>query len=187
MATEPQKPDIQQPEASLPFEPVSGKKKMPKVSPQAQKQADRILASQKKLADKKRNPAPAEPPKAKPKRSRAQDSGIPEVVSQRMGRRMTFFAGLPTLLGMLAFVASYFLVKNGTKLPTTAVLLVTLGLFGLGVVGLSYGVLSASWDENQVGTIVGAEQFGINWGRMTGAWKESGEQKRAAKDRSEDS
>jgi Photosynthesis affected mutant 68 len=179
MATEPQKPD-----ASLPFEPGSGKKKMPKVSPQAQEQADRILASQKKVADRKRNPA--EPPKAKPKRSRSQDSGIPEVVSQRMGRRMTFFAGLPTLLGMLAFVASYFLVKNGTKLPTTAVLLVTLGLFGLGVVGLSYGVLSASWDENEVGTILGAEQFGLNWGRMTGAWKESGDTKRAAKESSRD-
>jgi hypothetical protein len=52
-------------------------------------------------------------------------------------------------------------------------------------VGLSYGVLSACWDENQVGTLVGAEQFGVNWGRMTGAWKESGEQKRAANPPSE--
>jgi uncharacterized membrane protein len=182
MATEPQKPETP---ASLPFEPVSGKKKMPKVSPQAQAQADRILASQQKAADKKRNPAPADPIKAKPKRSRSQGSGIPEVVSQRMARRMTFFAGLPTLLGMLSFIGSYFLVKNGSKLSTTVVLLVTLGLFGLGVVGLSYGVLSACWDENQVGTLVGAEQFGVNWGRMTGAWKESGEQKRAANPPSE--
>jgi Photosynthesis affected mutant 68 len=182
MATEPQPSEST---SSLPFEPDSGKKKMPKVSPQAQAQADRIRANQQAIAEKKRNPA--SPGAAKPKRSKAQDSGIPEVVSQRMGRRMTFFAGLPTLLGMLSFVASYFLVKNGTKLPTTAVLLVTLGLFGLGVIGLSYGVLSASWDENQVGTILGAEQFGINWGRMTGAYKEEGEKRRSAKGSSEDS
>jgi Photosynthesis affected mutant 68 len=75
---------------------------------------------------------------------------------------------------MLTFVASYFIVtQGGIKLPTSAVLLVSLGFFGLGVLGLSYGILSTSWDEEQVGSWLGTEQFGLNLGRMRGAWQEA--------------
>jgi hypothetical protein len=92
---------------------------------------------------------------------------IPAVVSQRMTRRMTFFAGIPSLLGMLTFIISYFLFRNGAvKLPTTAVLLVSLLFFGLGVAGLSYGLLSACWDEDKEGSLFGFEQFSLNIGRV---------------------
>jgi len=89
-----------------------------------------------------------------------------------MIKRMALFCGVPTALGVSTFFASYFIVTNDLfKLPPTAVLLVSLGFFGLGVVGLSYGVLSASWDENMPGTALGWTEFRLNFGRMTDAWR----------------
>ncbi|XGB41930.1 MAG: PAM68 family protein [Nodosilinea sp. LVE1205-7] len=116
-----------------------------------------------------------QPGSAKPVNPRSPASpsatGIPEVVSQRMLRRMLFFSGIPTGLGVVTFFASYFLiVKVAIELPPYLVLLTTLGCFGLGVVGLTYGVLSASWDEDRPGTWLGLGEFKVNFGRMTSAW-----------------
>ena len=97
---------------------------------------------------------------------------VPEIVSQRMIRRMAFFCGLPTTLGMLTFIVSYVVVShNWFKLPNVAVVLVSMGFFGLGVLGLTYGVLSASWDEEILGSKLGWHEFITNWGRMTSAWR----------------
>lgn len=98
-------------------------------------------------------------------------TAIPEVVSDRMLRRMLAFSGIPTGVGILSFFVSYYLVVNQVvELPSYFVLLVTLGCFGLGVVGLTYGVLSASWDEDRPGTRLGLDEFRLNFGRMTSAW-----------------
>lgn len=98
--------------------------------------------------------------------------GIPETVSRRMVKRMALFSGIPTVLGMATFVVSYFIVTQDIfELPTYAVLLVSLGCFGLGVLGLSYGVLSSSWEEDAPGSPLGLAEFGDNWGRMTEAWR----------------
>jgi hypothetical protein len=75
-------------------------------------------------------------------------------------------------------VGSYFIVINEVfPLPNTAVLLVSMGCFGLSVVGLSYGVLSASWDENEAGSLVGWREFQVNFGRMVEAWRANRQQK----------
>jgi hypothetical protein len=88
-----------------------------------------------------------------------------------MLRRMLAFSGTPTALGVAVFFVSYFLiVKGGIELPSYAVLLTTLGCFGLGVVGLTYGVLSASWDEERPGGWLGLQEFKINFSRMSSAW-----------------
>jgi hypothetical protein len=101
---------------------------------------------------------------------------IPEVVSKRMVRRMALLCGIPTVLGIATFFVSYFLVTNvGLKLPNVAVVLVSMGFFGLGVLGLSYGVLSASWDEDVPGTKLGWQEFTTNLGRMTSAWRSAGQ------------
>lgn len=98
-----------------------------------------------------------------------------------MVKRMAAFSGIPTALGMSTFVISYFIVSRGIyDLPTYAVLLVSLGFFGLGVAGLSYGALSASWDEETLGSWLGWSEFTTNLGRMSGAWKESRETARNA-------
>lgn len=91
-----------------------------------------------------------------------------------MIKRMAFLCGIPTALGMSTFVVSYLLVvKDLFEVPTYAVLLVSLGWFGLGVLGLSYGVLSASWDEETPGSWAGWNEFTTNVGRMTAAWRSS--------------
>jgi hypothetical protein len=99
-------------------------------------------------------------------------SGIPEIVSKRMARRMAIFCGIPTFLGLTTFPVSYFgFFKNGIELPHVAVLLASLGGLGLGVLGLTYGVLSASWDEGEPGSQLGFKESKLNLGRVIENWK----------------
>ncbi|MEA5576425.1 PAM68 family protein [Anabaena sp. UHCC 0451] len=103
-----------------------------------------------------------------------EEMAIPEVVSQRMIRRVAAFCGIPTSLGITTLVASYLLVSYAhVQLPPIAVLLVNMGLFGIGVLGITYGVLSASWDEDSPGTLIGLGEFATNWGRMAEVWRET--------------
>lgn len=109
-----------------------------------------------------------------------EETAIPEAVSQRMIKRMAVLCGVPTVLGISTFVISYFIVSNGViDLPPVAVLLVSLGFFGLGVLGISYGALSTSWDVHYEGSALGWTEFKLNFGRMRQAWKESREQNRS--------
>ncbi|MEH1965772.1 MULTISPECIES: PAM68 family protein [unclassified Nostoc] len=103
-----------------------------------------------------------------------QEMAIPQVVSQRMIRRVAGFCGVPTVLGISTLVVSYLLASySDIQLPPIAVLLVNMGLFGLGVLGITYGVLSASWDEEKVGSLLGLGEFNTNWGRMVAVWRET--------------
>lgn len=112
-------------------------------------------------------------PKQQPPFSK-EEMAIPQVVSQRMIRRVAAFCGIPTALGIATLVASYLLATNtDIKLAPIAVLLVNMGLFGLGVLGITYGVLSASWDEERVGSLLGFSEFSTNWGRMVEVWRET--------------
>ncbi|MCF3606526.1 PAM68 family protein [Planktothrix agardhii 1033] len=52
-----------------------------------------------------------------------------------------------------------------------------MGCFGLSVLGLSYGVLSASWDEEAPGSILGWQEFKLNLGRMQDGWKAARQKK----------
>jgi VIT1/CCC1 family predicted Fe2+/Mn2+ transporter len=143
----------------LAFEPTQTRKKPVKKNPPASPSK----------SDKKSSSAPT----GKQAKADASDfAGIPEVVSKRMVRRMAFFSGIPTSLGMLTFIVSYIVVSQHlAKLPNVAVLLVSLGFFGLGVLGLSYGALSTSWDEDRVGTWFGWNEFKVNFGRTIDSWR----------------
>ncbi|CAK6696299.1 PAM68 family protein [Synechococcus sp. CCY9201] len=99
------------------------------------------------------------------KASRGQQA-IPEMVANRMARRIAIATGIPSALGMGVFVASYFLVSRGVVDIAPALTLVTSGAFFLlGLVGLSYGVLSSSW-EDVPGSLLGLEQIRVNLGRL---------------------
>lgn len=127
--------------------------------------------SPKKTAQKSSAPVVASNRSTRPKKAAA-SAGIPEAVSHRMVRRIALFSGIPTALGMSTFIASYLVVSQGWfELPSYAVLLLSLGWFGLGVLGVSYGLLSASWDEETVGSRLGWSEFRMNLGRMTAAWR----------------
>lgn len=143
---------------SLPFEPQQKKKKK---STNSQSTPSNSLKTKKE-------------PKKNRKNSDASLSVIPEVVSQRMIKRMAIFSGIPTGLGMSSFFVFYWIVSHDwLDIPTSAVGTVSLGLFGLGVLGLSYGIFSSSWDENHVGSWWGWEEFTQNLGRTMNAWRSS--------------
>ena len=96
---------------------------------------------------------------------------IPPAVANRMARRVGLATGIPTVLGMATFIVSYVVVSRGLlDIPPVATLLTSGAFFLLGLVGLSYGVLSASW-EDQPGTLLGFEQVGVNIGRLRSSFK----------------
>lgn len=104
-------------------------------------------------------------PAARPGGARGQQV-IPEAVANRMARRIAIATGIPTLMGMSVFIVSYLLVSRGiADIAPSATLVASGGCFLLGLVGLSYGVLSASW-EDRAGSLIGSEQIGLNIGRV---------------------
>lgn len=131
----------------LPFEPGKTAKKSPASAPQPER------------AQTKEAVTPA-------------STAIPEVVSRRMLRRMALFCGLPTALGLLIFPVSYFNVtQHWVPLPHVLVVFASLGLMGLGAFGLTYGVLSSSWDEDREGNRLGWKEFKTNLGRLRSGWR----------------
>ena len=157
----------------LPFEPA---KKTSKKQPSTTQQK----ATSKRASDRKAGKKASESGKTKSGSGAAGsiDRSIPEVVNKRMVRRIAFFCGVPTLLGISTFVLSYFIISRGWfALPHTAVLLVSLGWFGLGVMGVSYGALSASWEEEESGSLLGIAEFKTNLGRTLAAWRAAKQQR----------
>lgn len=149
------------PRQRLPFEPAKNRKKPAKQPAPSQPQTEESAGRASVAQTSSRSAAGA-------------SSAIPEGVSKRMIRRIAFFCGIPTVLGLSSFVVSYWVVTHHLlEVPTKAVFFVSLGLFGLGVVGLSYGVLSASWDEERSGSLIGWQEFTTNFGRMRSAWRSS--------------
>ncbi len=109
------------------------------------------------------------PGKPSGKQGRSPSKGqqvIPDAVANRMARRIAIGTGIPTLMGMGVFVGSYLLVSRDiADIPPGATLAASGACFFLGLLGLSFGVLSASW-EDQPGSLLGGEQIGVNISRL---------------------
>ncbi len=130
-------------------------------------------------------PTAANPPETTA-REAASLAAIPEVVSRRMVRRMAVFCGTPSALAIASLFAFYWIVQHHWfELPPAAAQLTSLGFFGLGVLGLSYGLISASWEEDRPGGWFGWQEFRLNLGRMTAAWRQARQAKRAAEQEDE--
>lgn len=88
---------------------------------------------------------------------------LPQVVSDRILGRIVRFSGVPLLLGFASGpLAYYYKVSGKGELPKE--LLYTSGtlVFALAAAGISYGVLSASWDPRKPGSALGVEEFTTN-------------------------
>ncbi|WP_310429718.1 PAM68 family protein [Chamaesiphon sp. VAR_48_metabat_135_sub] len=146
------------PRQSVPFEPKNSNKS-------------------RKSATKKGTPI-VKPQTSSPAVAERDAGFIPEVVSQRMIRRVLVFCGIPIIMGMSIFIGSYLAIVNHLfKIPNTVVLLTSMGCLGLSVLGLSYGILSACWEEDETvkGSLLGVAEFKVNFGRMADAYRASKE------------
>ena len=112
--------------------------------------------------------------KGKPKparRSGPSQQVIPDAVANRMARRIAIGTGIPTVMGMGVFIGSYLLVSRQIfDVPPSATLAASAGCFFLGLLGLSFGVLSASWEEKP-GSLLGSEQIRLNISRLRSSVK----------------
>lgn len=89
---------------------------------------------------------------------------IPEVVTNRMISRMGFSVGIPLLIGLLFFPFFYYL-KVGLKIdvPSWVPVIVSFFFFGSALLGVSYGIVSSSWDPMREGSLLGWNEAQKNW------------------------
>uniref|UniRef100_A0A7S3RA87 Protein PAM68, chloroplastic n=1 Tax=Dunaliella tertiolecta TaxID=3047 RepID=A0A7S3RA87_DUNTE len=87
----------------------------------------------------------------------------PQVVVDRIFSRMVWCAFLPVLFGIVLLVGFYFLKKHfGDDFPLWPAYVSQTICFGGGLLGISYGALSASWDPNRPGSWNGWTEFQAN-------------------------
>jgi len=103
--------------------------------------------------------------------SSTERSAAAELVSTRILYRILAFAGLPTFSGILLLPLFYFLkVTKGVEIPMSAVYASQAVFVGAGLLGISYGALSASWDPMREGSLLGINEFQTNlpiiWSRI---------------------
>ena len=73
---------------------------------------------------------------------------VPELVADRMIRRIAVFFGVPVFGGLSIFVGAFFYSrKYDLTLPPVVVAYATQFPFVLGLMGITYGILSSSWDN----------------------------------------
>ncbi|KAK4748393.1 hypothetical protein SAY87_014979 [Trapa incisa] len=89
---------------------------------------------------------------------------IPEVVTNRMMNRMAFSVGIPLSIGLLFFPLFYYL-KVGLKIdvPNWVPFIVSFFFFGSALLGVSYGIVSSSWDPMREGSLLGWNEAKKNW------------------------
>lgn len=105
-----------------------------------------------------------------------ESAAIPERVAQRMGKRMLPFVGIPLFGGMGAFVAFwYFATYKGVEFEPVVVAATTIGMLAISLLGITYSVLSASWDDDREGGALGIDEFKKNVGSVTQGVKRSRE------------
>eukprot|EP00597_Dinobryon_sp_UTEXLB2267_P005311 CAMPEP_0170061670 /NCGR_PEP_ID=MMETSP0019_2-20121128/3159_1 /TAXON_ID=98059 /ORGANISM="Dinobryon sp., Strain UTEXLB2267" /LENGTH=229 /DNA_ID=CAMNT_0010267575 /DNA_START=82 /DNA_END=771 /DNA_ORIENTATION=- len=92
---------------------------------------------------------------------------VPEVVADRMIGRIAAFFGIPVFGGLGIFVAAYFYSKKyDMVIPPMILAYVTQVPFVLGLVGITYAILSSSWDPETPGSVLGIEEFKLNFQRI---------------------
>ncbi|MBC8166602.1 MAG: PAM68 family protein [Bryobacteraceae bacterium] len=120
-------------------------------------------------------------PVAKPTNRRDNSLVIPKEVSNRTLGRVLLFSGVPIVFAMATYFVAALAARSGYPFPNVAVLLVSLGFFGISVVGITYGYLSASWDPAERGSFTGIQEFKENSARILAALKEEGAERREEK------
>lgn len=76
---------------------------------------------------------------------------VPELVANRMLGRIIVFFGIPVFGGLAIFVTAFFASKYyDLTIPPVVIAYATQLPFVLGLAGISYAILSSSWDEVRI-------------------------------------
>jgi len=88
---------------------------------------------------------------------------MPEKVAKRAAKRGMVIGGA-FYAAMIACVAGGIILYKTQDLiiPPTLMVFVTLALLALSILGSSYGLMSASWNPDDEGSVLGTEEFGEN-------------------------
>lgn len=98
------------------------------------------------------------------------DDKIPDVVWERMIKRILSYVGVPLVIGFALLKGFDVVIERGMwKVPLWLPFLTTLITFGASALGIAYGSLSTSLNEAEEGSLLGFEQVQKNWVEM---WKE---------------
>eukprot|EP00956_Cyclotella_meneghiniana_P009981 scaffold13782_cov78-Cyclotella_meneghiniana.AAC.7 len=90
-------------------------------------------------------------------------AAIPERVAQRMGKRMLPFVGIPLFGSMASFVGFWYMAAyRDMEFQPAIVATVSFVFLAMGLLGITYSVLSASWDDDREGSTFGADEFSKN-------------------------
>ena len=94
----------------------------------------------------------------------AQKKAVPQIVTDRMLSRVVRFSGIPMVLGFTTGPTYYYFAKINTQewLEPWMFFAASTATFGLAFVGITYGVLSASWDPSREGSALGVDEFKMN-------------------------
>lgn len=98
------------------------------------------------------------------------DDEIPQAVFDRILQRILFTVGIPMASGV-ALLNVYDALKRGrgVEVPSWVQLLTILLSFGTSALGIAYGTLSASWDPDKEGSLLGIDEARTNWPEL---WKD---------------
>ena len=105
------------------------------------------------------------------------DDELPQPVFDRILRRIMFAVGVPMASGV-ALLNAYDALKRGqgVDVPAWVPLLTILVAFGTSALGIAYGTLSASWDPDREGSLLGIDEARANWPVL---WKEEIDKEKA--------
>lgn len=93
---------------------------------------------------------------------------IPDKVAKRMLFRMLPLAAVPIFGGIGLFLYFYWsATQGGAEFQPTVVAYMTTVPWLLGLFGLTYGLLSTSWDEDVEGSFLGTTELKLNLGRLS--------------------
>lgn len=109
----------------------------------------------------------------------AQDASVgavPEIVANRMIGRIAAFFGIPVFGGLAIFVGAYFYGKStDTIIQPSVIAYATQAPFVLGLIGITYGIMSASWEPENDGSLLGIKEFNVNLQRVRDGLKRTSE------------
>ena len=102
--------------------------------------------------------------KARQKFQQAKNKAVPQIVTDRMLKRVIRFSGIPMVLGFTTGPTYYYFAKINVQewLEPWMFFTASTATFGLAFLGITYGVLSASWDPSREGSALGMDEFKMN-------------------------